>query len=116
MLVRATRGDPDSVIEAIHEFGEKQQWLMGVGDLKGRILDSRITEALASKPQGVVVEMGAYCGYSAVRIARLLTDDQRLISLELNPDFAIFATQIVELAGLKHRVDFVVGPAAEGAS
>jgi catechol O-methyltransferase len=39
-----------------------------VGDVKGKILD----DALLKKNPKYALELGAYCGYSAVRIGRLL--------------------------------------------
>jgi hypothetical protein len=46
----------------------------------------------------------AECRYSAIRIARLLPDDAKFISLEINPLYAAIATKLVELAGLSHKV------------
>jgi predicted O-methyltransferase YrrM len=43
-------------------------WMMNIGNVKGQYLD----DALRSKQPKWVMELGAYCGYSAVRIARLL--------------------------------------------
>lgn len=51
-----------------------------------------------------VLELGTYCGYSAVRIAVLLPPGAKLITLEFNPDFAVIARQVIAWAGLEEKV------------
>jgi hypothetical protein len=50
------------------------------------------------------LEIGTYCGYSALRIARNLPDNGTLLSVEKDPLFAAIATKIVEFAGLEKKV------------
>lgn len=52
----------------------------------------------------VLLELGAYCGYSAVRMARLLPPSARLLTIELNPDYAAITQQMLDFAGLQDRV------------
>jgi catechol O-methyltransferase len=85
---------------------------MSVGAEKGALLDELIVK---HKPR-VIVEFGAYYGYSAVRMANLLGDDGMLYSIEIDPLCAAIASQIVERAGLSRRVRIIVGPVAEGLS
>lgn len=54
-----------------------------------------------------LLELGAYCGYSAVRMARLLPPGARLLTLELNPDYAAITQQMLEFAGLQDKVQHV---------
>ena len=100
----ATQNDPHSVVKAIDEFCWKN-WMMNVGDRKGQILD---TEFLKKRPQNVL-ELGTYCGYSAVRMARLLPDGGHLYTVDPNTTYADVAKQIVEFAGLTNKVTFVEG-------
>lgn len=81
--------------------------MINIGDRKGAILDKAIKDC---NPK-FAVELGAYCGYSAVRIARLLPEDGKLVSIEINPLFAAIATKVVEYAGLSHKVKIIVGAA-----
>uniref|UniRef100_A0A3B5LYN5 catechol O-methyltransferase n=1 Tax=Xiphophorus couchianus TaxID=32473 RepID=A0A3B5LYN5_9TELE len=83
----ATRGDPRSVVKAIDQFCRQKEWAMNVGDEKGCILDSVVTEVNPA----TVLELGTYCGYSTVRIASLLPPDAKLITLEFNPHNAAIA-------------------------
>lgn len=64
----ATQGDAQSVVDAMDEFAYTKTWMMNIGDVKGAIVDAEIEKA---KPQ-VMAEIGAFCGYSAVRFASKL--------------------------------------------
>lgn len=77
--------------------------------LSGCILDSVVSEV----NPGTVLELGTYCGYSTVRIARLLPPHAKLITLELNPDFAAIARQVIAWAGLEEKVKLNVSPQTE---
>ncbi|KAG1949630.1 catechol O-methyltransferase isoform MB-COMT [Pimephales promelas] len=101
----ATRGDPQSVISAIDYYCRHREWAMNIGDEKGSILDSVVSELNPEK----VLELGTYCGYSTVRIARLLPPGARLITLEFNADYAAVARQVIAWAGLEDRVQLVEG-------
>ncbi|XP_029994759.1 catechol O-methyltransferase B-like isoform X2 [Sphaeramia orbicularis] len=100
VCINAVRGNPDSVIAAIDHFCQNQEWAMNVGDEKGAILDSVVMETSPS----TVLELGTYCGYSAVRIMRLLPPATRFITLEMNPDYAAVARQVIQHAGLQDKV------------
>ena len=70
----AKEDDANSVIKAIDDFCWNNHWMMHVGDVKGGIVDKVIEEY---KPK-IILELGTYCGYSAVRMARLLPTDGEL--------------------------------------
>lgn len=76
----AKEGNADSVIAEIDRFATAQ-WMMNVGDVKGKLLDDEIVK---KKPMHAV-ELGAYCGYSALRIAKQLPEGGKLTSIEINP-------------------------------
>lgn len=101
----AKPGDPQSVLEAIDTYCTQKEWAMNVGDRKGQIVDAVIREHSPS----LVLELGAYCGYSAVRMARLLPPGARLLTMEMNPDFAAITQQMVDFAGLQDKVTVLVG-------
>ncbi|KAL4646286.1 Catechol O-methyltransferase-like [Arapaima gigas] len=105
----ATWGDAESVIATIDNYCRRKEWAMNVGDDKGPILDSVVSEV---SPK-VALELGTYCGYSTIRIARLLSPGSCLITLEFNPDCAIIARQIIAWAGLQDRVQLLEGPSKD---
>ncbi|XP_028303322.1 catechol O-methyltransferase B isoform X2 [Gouania willdenowi] len=106
---KATRGNPRSVIQTIDQFCRQREWAMNVGDEKGCILDSVVTETNPT----TVLELGTYCGYSTVRIASLLPPQARLITLEFNPDFARIARQVITWAGVQDKVELVEGASGD---
>jgi predicted O-methyltransferase YrrM len=60
-----------------------------------------------------VLEIGALGGYSGICLARGLPDEGKLVSLELNEEYAAFAKSNLAAAGLGHKVEYRVGPAAD---
>ena len=62
----ARRGDIDDVLTAIDTFATEKSILINVGVEKGALLDAAVRRA----DPNLVLELGTYCGYSALRIAR----------------------------------------------
>ena len=60
-----------------------------------------------------VLELGTLGGYSTIWMARALAPGGRLVTLELNPDYARVARESIERAGLSERVEVRVGPALD---
>lgn len=104
-LQHAVAGDPQSVLEAIDTYCSQKEWAMNVGAKKGLILDAVVQERRPS----TLLELGAYCGYSAVRMARLLQPSARLLTIEINPDYAAITQQMLEFAGLQDKVTVIIG-------
>lgn len=105
VLRNGVRGDPQSVVNAIDTYCREQEWAMNVGDEKGAILDKVLEEASAS----TVLELGTYCGYSALRMARVLKPGARLLTIEFNPDNANVANQVFQFAGVQDKVSLLEG-------
>ncbi|XP_006875908.1 PREDICTED: catechol O-methyltransferase [Chrysochloris asiatica] len=101
----ARPGNPESVLDAIDTYCSQKEWAMNVGDEKGLIVDKVVRECQPS----VLLELGAYCGYSAVRMARLLPPGARLLTIELNPIYATITQQMLDFAGLQDKVTVLVG-------
>ena len=106
----AKAGDLDSAIRTIDDYARHKSFLINVGDEKGVLLDAVIERV---RPR-LVLEVGAYVGYSALRIARKLPPGGRLVSVEFNADNAAIARRIVEHAGAADRVTFVAGYLGDG--
>jgi len=106
---RAAEKNPTSVLAVMDDFCWKSNWMMAIGDVKGKILEAEVK----NRQPKVAVEFGGYCGYSAVLIAKDLPHDGHLYSFELDPLHAAIATKIVEFAGLAKKVTVIVGTANE---
>jgi catechol O-methyltransferase len=106
----AARGDLDGAIRAVDDFCYGQSFMMNVGDEKGEILDSAIRGVEPRR----LLELGTYCGYSALRTVRVMPDDAHLYSIEFNPANAEIARRILGHAGVADRVTVVVGTLGDG--
>lgn len=76
---------------------------------EGRLLQV-LLRAIGAKR---VLEVGTLGGYSAIWMARALPGDGELLSIELDPDHAAFATRYIARAGLESRVRIRVGRALD---
>jgi predicted O-methyltransferase YrrM len=61
-----------------------------------------------------ILELGTLGGYSTIWLARALPPDGRLITLELNADYAKVAAANIERAGLAGLINIKIGPAIDG--
>lgn len=93
--------NPENLIKTIDKFcWWDNNWMMNVGDVKGLILDNEVKR----KQPLNALELGAYCGYSATRIARLLPEGGHLYSIEPNMKHVAYTTTILDHCGLKNKV------------
>jgi len=101
--------DRPDVLARLDEFAYEQSLLINIGDEKGVLLDAavqRVNPALA-------LELGTYCGYGALRIARA-APSARIYSVELAEANADNARQIWAHAGVADRITCVVGTIGDG--
>mmetsp|Transcript_6268 Transcript_6268/g.23583 ORF Transcript_6268/g.23583 Transcript_6268/m.23583 type:complete len:484 (+) Transcript_6268:292-1743(+) len=120
VLSSSPPGDVTAVCEAIESFGigglsrpfggaggfapSAGRWLKVAGGEKTAVLGA--AARLAPGPR--FLEVGAYCGYSALRLA-LVRPDARILSLEADPCVAVIARCVVAHAGLSHQIDVRIG-------
>lgn len=102
--------DPDDVIRVIDDFAYHRSFLINVGDEKGKILDAAIRR---TKPRQLL-ELGTYCGYSALRAARMMPEGARLVSIEFNAENAAIARRIWDHAGIGEELTVLVGTLGDG--
>jgi catechol O-methyltransferase len=110
VVSHARKGDVDDAIRVIDDFCYHRSVMMNVGDEKGEILDAAVQRALPRR----ILELGTYCGYSALRIARVMPADAVLYSVEFNEANADIARRIWEHAGVASRLTVVVGSLGDG--
>lgn len=102
----APPGNPSDVLQAMDEYAVKQRWLMNVGPKKGQILLNALRTADVTR----MLEIGAYCGYSAVLAGQyLMGSSGQLVSIEKSKRCVSIARQIVAHAGLSQCVEFYEG-------
>lgn len=106
---QARRGDVDDVLAAIDRFAYEKSMLINVGDEKGALLDAAVRRADPKR----ALELGTYCGYSALRIARAAPAAQ-VFSVEFAAANAEVARRIWAHAGVENRITCVVGTIGDG--
>ena len=109
VLRHARAGDVDDVLATIDRFAYEKSLLINVGDEKGVLLDAAVRRA---DPK-LALELGTYCGYGALRIARA-APAARVYSVELAEANAVNARRIWAHAGVADRVTCVVGTIGDG--
>lgn len=109
VLQNARAGDVDDVLATIDRFAYEKSMLINVGDEKGALLDAAVGRA---DPK-LALELGTYCGYGALRIARA-APTAKVYSVELAEANADNARQIWAHAGVADRVTCVVGTIGDG--
>ena len=109
VLAHARAGDLDDVIDTIDRFAYQESILINVGDEKGLLLDAAVRRSQAR----LALELGTYCGYSALRIARA-APNARVFSVEMTAANADNARRIWAHAGVADRVTCVVGTIGDG--
>jgi catechol O-methyltransferase len=109
VISNARRGDIDDVLAAIDKFAYEKSVLINVGDEKGALLDAAVRRA----DPNLALELGTYCGYGALRIARA-APAANVYSVELAAANAEIARRIWAHAGVDDRVTCVVGTIGDG--
>ncbi|MCV7279179.1 O-methyltransferase [Mycolicibacterium flavescens] len=109
VVAEARQGDLDDVIATIDRFAYQKSFLINVGDKKGELLDAAARRA---DPR-LVLELGTYCGYGALRLARA-APEARIYSVELAEANAEVARRVWAHAGVADRVTCVVGTIGDG--
>jgi catechol O-methyltransferase len=102
-------GDLDDVLATIDRFATEKSMLMNIGDEKGELLDAAVRRA---DPK-VALELGTYCGYGSLRIARA-APTAKVFSVEFSAANAQVARRIWAYAGVDDRVTCVVGTIGDG--
>jgi catechol O-methyltransferase len=110
VLAHARAGDLDDAIRAVDEFCTQRSVMMNVGDEKGEILDRAVERAAPKR----LLELGTYCGYSGLRMARVMPAGAHLYSIEFSPDNAAIARRIWDHAGVGDRLTVIVGTLGDG--
>jgi catechol O-methyltransferase len=109
VLKNAREGDVDDVLGIIDKYAYERSFLMNVGDEKGELLDA----AVRSADPSLALELGTYCGYGALRIARA-APLARVYSVEMAAANADIARRIWDHAGAGDRLTCVVGTIGDG--
>lgn len=106
----AMPGNPDSVLAALDRFAREDRFLMNVGPEKGLLLDEELAKI---GPNARVLELGSFVGYSAILMARRLSDAGRVVSIDVSPEASTVSRAMASLAGVGNRIEFLTGSASD---
>jgi predicted O-methyltransferase YrrM len=109
-LVGSLLAGEDDALRAA-ESGARDAGLpaIGVSAPQGKLL-ALLARAIGARR---ILELGTLGGYSAIWMARALPADGRLVTIELRPEYADVAGRALERAGVRDRVEILVGPALD---
>lgn len=96
----------DDVLRQIENM-TKNEFLPIIGPQKGKILAETIRK---TKPK-YVLEIGTLIGYSAILIAKELTSDAQITTIEIHREEAEVAEQNIQRAEIASKVHVIVGNA-----
>ncbi|XP_070819553.1 catechol O-methyltransferase-like [Chaetodon trifascialis] len=94
---KCTHGKADSVLKTFDLYADTHPSLC-ISPQTAEALDEAVRRVRPSR----VLELGMHCGYSSVRLLRLLPPAGRLITVELDPLTADLGEEIILVAGFKH--------------
>jgi catechol O-methyltransferase len=90
--------------------------MMHIGERKAKYLEEAILSLsnqeywpLITSRGEVLVELGSYCGYSALRMARLLSPNGKLYCIEREPSCVKWTSRLLSYAGLVDKVHLIEG-------
>eukprot|EP00435_Cladocopium_sp_Y103_P023535 s353_g5.t1 len=106
VLRRARKNHVVSVCETMETFGRGLQvsskWLKIAGGAKAEVLQRAVA---ISPAEGITLELGTYCGFSALHLAA----GSRVVTVEADLGHALIAQKVIEYAGMSHKVEIITG-------
>uniref|UniRef100_UPI00398F48FC transmembrane O-methyltransferase homolog n=1 Tax=Pristiophorus japonicus TaxID=55135 RepID=UPI00398F48FC len=110
VMMHGIPGDPENILSTFDTWCYHSEYLSNMGPEKGKILERLIYENVPL----TVLELGTYCGYSTLRMARTLPVNARLYTVEMDESNAAVAEKIIRLAGFdEDTVEQIISPSDE---
>jgi caffeoyl-CoA O-methyltransferase len=108
VLAHSTPVD-DVLRELIAETAELPNAMMQIAPEQGAFM-TILTRLVGARR---AVEVGTFTGYSSISIARGLPDDGHLLCCDVSAEWTSIARRYWERAGLTHKIELRLAPAAE---
>lgn len=108
-LLENSLREPDVLAALRRETAEHPAARMQISPEQGQFM------GLLVELMGVrrAVEVGVFTGYSSLSVALAMPDDGKLLACDVNAEFTTIAKKYWERAGVSHKVELVLAPAAE---
>lgn len=107
VLNNSNPGDSNAVLSAMNSFWDKEYRSEGGDSWAHR--EEALERVITEKQPERCLEIGTYCGATAIRIAKNLPEGGKLVSVEADPLYAAIATKLIEHAGLAASVKVLMG-------
>mmetsp|Transcript_20033 Transcript_20033/g.57521 ORF Transcript_20033/g.57521 Transcript_20033/m.57521 type:complete len:329 (+) Transcript_20033:299-1285(+) len=116
-----------TVLRAIDTYCLGKQWMYHVGHEKGEIMKPFLRESISSFSSNadrtgrfIVVDVGTYCGYSAILMASTIKEiapnlDFHVVSTEINPKHIVVAKKMIQMTKLEKNITVVQTGSVEAA-
>ncbi len=101
--------ETQKVLKRLERMGERKL-LPSIGPIKGKMIADVVEDYKPKK----ILEIGTLYGYSAILMSSLLPDENgKVLTVEIDKEYANIARKNVEDAALASKVNVVVGDALE---
>jgi predicted O-methyltransferase YrrM len=87
----------------------KREYLPSIGPIKGKI----ICDIIKNYKPTTILEVGTLHGYSAILMAGSLSDDGKLITIEIDKNLAEVARKNIDKAGLSKKIEVICNNAID---
>jgi predicted O-methyltransferase YrrM len=87
----------------------KREYLPSIGPIKGKI----ICDIIKNYKPTTILEVGTLHGYSAILMAASLSDDGKLITIEIDKNLAEVARKNIDKAGLSKKIEVICNNAID---
>ena len=103
--------DDDEVLRELYRYVHlhKLNPRMATGPVQGKLLEF-VCDMLKPKK---VLEIGTFCGYSAICMAKALPEDGHLTTIEADPECEDVIRNFIEKAGLSSKITLLMGDAKQ---
>ena len=91
------------------ETGELEDARMQISPDQGQFMALLVELTRAKR----ALEVGTFTGYSALVVALALPEDGRVVTCDVNEEWAAIARRYWDEAGVAHKIDFRLGPGEE---
>lgn len=107
---KATHGRADSVLNT-YDLYNRLYPSLSISPQIGSELDEIVRQVRPA----LTLELGMHCGYSSLRMLRLLPPGGKLIAVEVDPIIAEYGEEVLLVAGYKHHQFQVLNSSSEEA-
>jgi len=122
----------ETLLGHVDTFCMSRHWMMHIGPEKGKIMESFLTECCQEKWKLVetaatkqkqtpllIVEIGTYCGYSLIRMAKTILSEHsssraenalpfHIFTVDISAENQAVAKEMAKLAGVDNHVSFLL--------